>query len=428
MRMNWHSTVRLLAVFLTAGVIGGHQYLPPKTLNLYPDPERLAWIFGPEHNGNPSADWVSQEDGHYWCNYAPADAYSCGWSLNLGPDRVNGIDLSQYQGLSMVIHYQGNSPRLRLYLRNFDPAYSDLETFDVSSKVMATTVSTSDLNKPVYVGFNEFSVAEWWITEFDVAREHSGPSLDNAIVFGFDFNVHSNNEVRIESIAAIGQWIDKENLYFLIIAAWMILVISDVLWRFYLVHQKAKQDAQRLSRLSNEYKKLEIEKQAFEVLSTTDMLTGVLNRAGILQFLQKLSEGDISWNQMGLMVFDIDHFKQINDRFGHDVGDLVLQKFAKIFSHNIRQTDIFGRWGGEEFILICPQIPQARLQDLAEKLRSTIEQQDFEIRGQSLRITVSVGATIVDSKEPFEEVFKRADTALYQAKDQGRNQVQFEAK
>src|SRR5690606_30365038 len=132
--------------------------------------------------------------------------------------------------------------------------------------------------------------------------------------------------------------------------------------------------------------------------------------------------------QMGLMVFDIDHFKQINDRFGHDVGDLVLQKFAKIFSHNIRQTDIFGRWGGEEFILICPKIPQARLQDLAEKLRSTIEQQDFEIRGQSLRITVSVGATIVDSKEPFEEVFKRADTALYQAKDQGRNQVQFEAK
>ena len=86
------------------------------------------------------------------------------------------------------------------------------------------------------------------------------------------------------------------------------------------------------------------------------------------------------------------------------------------------------RWGGEEFILICPQIPQARLQDLAEKLRSTIEQQDFEIRGQSLRITVSVGATIVDSKEPFEEVFKRADTALYQAKNQGRNQVRFEAK
>jgi diguanylate cyclase (GGDEF)-like protein len=426
MKPNSYSILRLLAVLLTVGVIAAHQYLPPKVLKLYPDPERLSFIFGPEHQGAPSADWIDRDNGHYWCNYAPGDIFSCGWSVNLGLDRITGIDLSDYDGFNVLIHYKGNSPRLRFFLRNFDPAYSDVETFDISSKVMATTISTSDLNELTYIPLNEFSVAEWWITQFDIPRQYSGPSANNVIVFGVDFNVHSTNEVRIERIEAVGSWIKKESLYFLIIAAWMSLVIGEVIWRFYLVHQKARADAQRLNRLSSEYKKLEIEKQEFEALSTTDVLTGVMNRAGVQQFLQKLFESNVNWRHMGVLIFDIDHFKKFNDQYGHDVGDLVLNQVAKVISQNIRQTDIFGRWGGEEFILICPQIPEERLRSLADKLRESIEQHVFDAQGQPLRVTVSVGATTVDAKESFETVFKRADIALYKAKNNGRNQVQFE--
>lgn len=426
MKPNSYSLFRLVAVFLTFCVIAAHKYIPPKVLKLYPDPERLTWIFGPEHDGKPSADWIDRDNGHFWCNYAPGDVYSCGWSLNLGVDRSTGIDLSEYDGLNVVVQYKGDAPRVRVFVRDFDPRYSDINRPDVTSKVMATAIGIGDLNQLTYVKLSELSVAEWWITEFDISREHSAPTFNNAIAFGVDFNVHSSNEVRIQRVEAVGEWIDKESLYFIIIAAWMTLVLGEVLWRYYLVHQKAKADALRLSRLSTEYKKLEIEKQEFEALSTTDVLTGVMNRAGVQQFLQKLLESDVSWSQMGMLVFDIDHFKRFNDQYGHDVGDFVLNQVAKLVSQKIRQTDIFGRWGGEEFILVCPQIPEDRLKELAEKIRSCIERHIFETQDQKLKVTISVGATTIDAHESFDAVFKRADTALYKAKRSGRNQVQFE--
>src|SRR5690606_24444203 len=328
----------------------GHQYLPPKILSLYPDSERLTWIYGPDHQGSPSADWLYRTINNFWYNYASGDIYSCGWSINLGADRTTGIDLSDFDGLNVVIHYQGNAPRIRLFLRDLDPSYSDIERFDTTSKVMSTTIRTSDLGQPVYVHLSEFSVAEWWITEFDIAGQQAAPSMNDAIALGIDFNLHSNNEVRKEKIEAVGQWLKKETLYFSIIAFWMILIVLEVLSRFYVIHKQTKADAQRISSLVSEYKKLEMEKQEFEALSTTDVLTGVMNRAGVQQFLQQLFESDFSRSQMGVLLFDIDHFKNINDQFGHDAGDRVLSEIAHIINQKIRHTDIFGRWGGEEFI------------------------------------------------------------------------------
>src|SRR5690606_12450901 len=171
MRPTAYATIRLLAVLLTVLVIAAQEYLPPKVLQIYPDPERLSWVYGPEHQGAPSADWIDRPNGHFWCNYAAGDPYSCGWSLNMGQDRISGLDLSDFDGLNILIHHKGESPRLRPYLRHYDPAYSDPETFDITSKVMSTAIRTSDLNKPTYVRLSEFSVAEWWITEFDIARE-----------------------------------------------------------------------------------------------------------------------------------------------------------------------------------------------------------------------------------------------------------------
>jgi len=205
----------------------------------------------------------------------------------------------------------------------------------------------------------------------------------------------------------------------------MMLIVIEVLWRFYLIHKQTKADAQRINNLVSEYKKLEVEKQQFEALSTTDVLTGVMNRAGVQQFLQRLFESNFSRNQMGVMLFDIDYFKKINDSQGHDAGDIVLTEIAKIINEQVRHTDIFGRWGGEEFILICSQISEERLITLADKLRETIELHSFVIDSQSIKVTVSIGATKVNATETFETVFKRADKALYTAKNSGRNQVQF---
>ena len=125
-------------------------------------------------------------------------------------------------------------------------------------------------------------------------------------------------------------------------------------------------DGERFDRLISDYKNLELEKREFETRSVTDVLTGAMNRAGVQQFIEQLFSTDRS-GQMGVLLLDVDHFKAVNDQFGHDVGDRVLTDVAKLIAQNTRLTDVFGRWGGEEFILICPQVPAEHLSALAEK-------------------------------------------------------------
>lgn len=427
MRLSSYANCRILALLFTVGLIAIHPYLPHKVTQLYPNPDPRSYsvLFGPEHNGMPSATWVDKEKNHFLCNYAEGDPYSCEWSLNLALERPRGIDLTSYDGINVDLRYQGNAPRIRFYLRNFDPAYSDATRLDETSKSMSTAIKIAELTNPTYIPLAQLCVAEWWITQFNVAREHSAPSLENVISFGISFNVYSHNDMQINKVEAVGEWIRKEQLYFIIILLWMAAIIFEVIWRFYLIHQKAKADASRVRQLANEFQALQALKNELEVLSTTDVLTGVMNRTGIQQILDMLFNPQFVRSNLGILIFDVDHFKSVNDHYGHDAGDAVLSTLAQVIGKNVRQSDVLGRWGGEEFILICPQISREQLQGRAEKLRLAIAQHDFTIPSAVLRVTVSIGATIVGLQEGFDAAFKRADTALYTAKNSGRNQTQL---
>lgn len=423
MRPFSYTTLRFLAALCTVGLLAVHRHLPPKVLQLFPLPDRSAYVYGPDKQGNPSFGWIDKEKSHFWCNYESGDLYSCGWSLMLGAGEGRGVDLSSFDGFNIVVHYTGNSPRIRPYLREFDATYCDINKIDVSSKVMSTTIRTLDLNKSNYVPLNEFSVAEWWVTEFNISRQNSARSLHNVIAFALDFNTPGNSQVRVEKIEAVGERIKKENLYFIIIATWMGVVLIELIARLFTIYRNAKAEELRLKNLTSEYRALEVTTQKYEALSTTDTLTGIMNRAGIHQFLKRVFAKEANGASMGLLIFDIDHFKKINDQFGHDGGDSILKDVAAIISGAIRQTDIFGRWGGEEFVLICPNIPQERILELADKLRGAIEQHLFVLPQTTTHVTVSIGATLIDCQERFDLAFKRADTALYQAKNNGRNRV-----
>lgn len=124
--------------------------------------------------------------------------------------------------------------------------------------------------------------------------------------------------------------------------------------------------------------------------------------------------------ETGIGFIDLDHFKQINDNYGHEIGDQVLQKFVEMVQKNCRQNDILIRWGGEEFILIVPVRDQAALQNILEKLRASVEASEFNAIKQ---LTCSIGGTLKTENENIRETIKRADEALYQAKTDGRNQV-----
>ncbi len=164
---------------------------------------------------------------------------------------------------------------------------------------------------------------------------------------------------------------------------------------------------------------LEHEKEKYQKLSTIDALTNVLNRHGIDQFVAALGITRVS---ASVIVIDLDHFKRINDERGHHVGDRVLRTMGEILSAGTRNTDAVGRWGGEEFVLVCPGATLANAADLAEKLRHKIMETNF-IPEDPLPITASFGVATSGDVQGFEDVFRQADQALYLAKSRGRNCV-----
>jgi len=159
-----------------------------------------------------------------------------------------------------------------------------------------------------------------------------------------------------------------------------------------------------------------------EHISNTDSLTQIANRKRFEEVLiQERSRANRYRHPLSLAIFDIDHFKKINDRYGHKVGDGVLQNLTKMISDNIRDIDFFARWGGEEFVLIFPDVTLDGAMQAANKLRQLVSEQEMM---PGLTITCSFGVTEYQPGDSIEHVFARIDNALYMAKNAGRNRVE----
>ena len=158
-------------------------------------------------------------------------------------------------------------------------------------------------------------------------------------------------------------------------------------------------------------------------LATTDKLTNINNRRKIEELLQhELNRDERFSHTFGLAILDIDYFKKVNDTFGHQTGDKVLQEIATLLTDNLRKTDFVGRFGGEEFIIICPESNKDEAISLMELIRKEIEKYTFKDIGKK---TVSFGLTLSKEGDTIESILKRADKALYEAKNSGRNKVIF---
>jgi diguanylate cyclase (GGDEF)-like protein len=155
-------------------------------------------------------------------------------------------------------------------------------------------------------------------------------------------------------------------------------------------------------------------------MALTDNLTGLSNRTHMNQILHKeFSRFERHNQRFGIIMLDIDHFKAINDKFGHDAGDTVLKKLAATFASAIRSSDFIARWGGEEFLICCTTIEEEDLLPIAETIRQLVANTLFEHKGQ---ITASLGCGAIVKGESIGDLIKRADVALYEAKNNGRNQ------
>lgn len=157
-------------------------------------------------------------------------------------------------------------------------------------------------------------------------------------------------------------------------------------------------------------------------MASRDALTGVYNRRELDKKLDELME---SKKTFGMILFDLDHFKNVNDTYGHPVGDSLLKEFARILETDIRigNGDFVARYGGEEFVVVIPEIEMTQLSEKAEKIRSLVEKYSFRTHGGPEKSTVSGGFGIWVNELEKTDFISKIDKALYKAKDNGRNQV-----
>jgi len=162
------------------------------------------------------------------------------------------------------------------------------------------------------------------------------------------------------------------------------------------------------------------------LLANTDELTGLANRRRFFEVLEReILQAKIRGGSVAVMMFDIDHFKNVNDSFGHLTGDKILQQLGKILNENIYPLDIAARYGGEEFMVLMPSMPVKVAAQRADKLRQIIDKYHWEVSGRPISVTCSVGVTVfdgTDAADPY-DLIRRADDALYAAKHRGRNRV-----
>ena len=162
--------------------------------------------------------------------------------------------------------------------------------------------------------------------------------------------------------------------------------------------------------------------ELLEKLSQTDYLTGILNRRKINEELQKEYQRAKRYDNstFSIVLLDVDWFKNINDTYGHDKGDIVLKEIVSVISSQLRITDNLARWGGEEFLILCPSTDLSGAATIAKKIQSAIEKNNFSI---SHKITISGGVCEYNNSLSLDDLIIKADYKLYEAKSKGRNQI-----
>jgi len=168
------------------------------------------------------------------------------------------------------------------------------------------------------------------------------------------------------------------------------------------------------------------DQEKLEKLATIDSLTGVYNRRVILRKLdEEIGRAKRYREELSLSMLDIDHFKKVNDQYGHLIGDEVLEKIATLVRQNIRRSDTVGRYGGEEFVVILPTVDLVSAVDVAERIRKTIKAAEMKDSHENMfGVTVSQGLSSYKPGDSGQSLISRADDAMYKAKENGRNRVE----
>lgn len=427
MKVSLQIRLHALVFLLTLLLLAGHNYLPLKTLDLLSDNSEIAaYADGFQSGGKSQATWVDINKRQFICSIKNGVTHKyCGVAIKYknAAGKYTALDLRGYDSLYLHLDYEGPQERLIFFYRNTDFSLQardkDPNSFQ-KDQYMFTYLDKHELNKPIKIKLVNFDIADWWLQQNYTNRKQIHRGLERVIEFGintYDAPVASGEYFfTLKKLQAQGQWITKETLYFYIVLMWLMVALFEGLyWAVHLAKDKRRYK-KNLDILTEDFKSLEDS-------ALKDHLTEIYNRAGLLKLLDRIkSNGDLE--NYYLFVLDVDNFKVINDTQGHDAGDSILCQLVKVINENVRDEDVFSRWGGEEFVLITHQKTPAYALQFANKLREIVARIDFPLaEAKTLKVTISIGVSRFENNMDFDSVFKVADQCLYEAKRRGRNLV-----
>ena len=376
-------------------------------------------------DGGTSAISMTRTDTSVVIEYELREGYAypyVGIKIYLGDGKTMGRNLSKFDSIFVWLKPR-NEGSVRLYMRGYDSAIYR-KNDETSLKFNEIEFSPTKEPYPAVVVPQEFRVAGWWVSQNEINVHKARVDLSNIPLIEIQTGTNAPlgyGGMEIKMLRFKGKKISKVDLVTTLVALWFVTFLIILIIRFFDYSRERAVNKKKQEELKKNLRALEIEKSEYEKSSKEDPLTGCLNRAGfsgvLLREQEELNRGG---RPVSFMIFDIDHFKNINDTYGHLVGDEVLVNLAKLVQSMIRNTDSLVRWGGEEFVILSDDTSIQNAAFLAEKLRKAIEASTL-IKQQ--QVTCSFGVTEMVPGEDPKSLIARADKALYSSKESGRNRV-----
>ncbi|BCE01532.1 GGDEF domain-containing protein [Marinicellulosiphila megalodicopiae] len=351
---------------------------------------------------------------------------TCRLEIWITENKTKGIDLSKFEEMTVFGNFISPTSEdfLRVSLRNYEVNVNKLnEDPDTFYKFNLVELLKTELGPPIHLELNRLIVPNWWLTKVRDEDVKSSVDLTNVPMIEISTGSHpsvGSFSLRVSAIELKRSIFTIEQLYEYLLLFWAaILILSFLIISLFLGFRiwRTNKNEKILIEINDS---LSERTENLELINKTDELTRVLNRNGMKQQMMLCLTNN--WFPLTAVMVDIDFFKKINDKFGHQKGDVVLMNLGRILMDFTHDYESVSRFGGEEFIILMPNKNKAHFEHRLEKLRRNIESFDM---GLGYPVTASIGVATANSKSEFKDVVEHADQALYQAKNNGRNCVRY---
>jgi len=364
------------------------------------------------------------------CTLDKSESYAwpyCGVSIRLTDAVFEGVNLSDFHTIRLNIDFDfldgERDPRLRFYLRNFNPAYSKTEN-EYTQKYSGLEYTPGVGHGTIEIPIANLQVMTWWLADNKIPIEHSAPEFTNITMVELATGSSSSvgqYKMTIRNVEFVGHYISAEKLMLGLLVFWVTLALTYSVIEIRRSHQLILHSHYRQDHLRKLNRELKEQNIHFAELANRDALTGAMNRHSIRDWLDNsYGQDNPNTKSLSVLYLDIDHFKSINDLYGHSMGDDILREFTMVVLGSLSPSERLVRWGGEEFVVFCPGRNLEEAMALAESIRHKVEARIW-VHGDPL--TTSIGVASL-GHERTNEMLARADEALYAAKRLGRNRVE----